>query len=291
MVAEPATGVGLLNAIIETAKTRFYTVLLSIIILVVGVLIAYIVRGALRRSLKPRLPQHVYRPLEALVFYSLLFLAGVSALYPFGINLSALLVAGGFAGIVVGLAAQNTLSNLVSGLMLLVEQPLRVGDPVSVAGVSGVVVNISVFSTTIRTWDGPIVRIPNNEVFNSVITNYIRMRARRVEFTIGIHYSSDVDKAVQVLKEFVSDHPMCLVNPAPEAFVEEYADSSVNIRVRCWAPPQAWFATKVDLQTRVKKVLEEAGIEIPFPQLDLHIIDQREPLRLRLEGEDAASGK
>ncbi len=283
MPAQQATAI--VDQIAKAFTERVESVIIAAALLAIGVFIAYFIRSLMRRSLRPRMPQHVYKPIETLTFYSLLFLAGVTALYPLGINLSALLVAGGFAGIVVGLAAQSTLSNLVSGVMLLIEQPLRVGDPVTVAGVSGVVVNISVFSTLIRTWDGPIVRIPNNDVFNSIITNYIRMRARRVEITIGVHYKTDIQKAVEVLKEFVSEHPMCLVNPAPEAFVEEYADSSVNIKLRCWAPPQAWFATKVDLQTRLKKVLEEAGIEIPFPQLDLHLVDQREPVRIRFEGE------
>jgi len=265
-------------------------VIVSITIFVIGLFLAYFVKVMMRRSMKPRLPLHVYRPLESLIFYSILFLAGVAALYPFGINLSALLVAGGFAGIVVGLAAQSTLSNLVSGVMLLIEQPLRVGDPVSVAGVSGVVVNISVFSTKIRTWEGPVVRIPNNQVFNSIITNFVRMRARRVEFTVGVHYDTDIDHATRTLKEFMGDHPLCLVNPAPEAFVESYGDSAINIRARCWAPPQAWFATKVDLQTRVKKVLEQAGIRIPYPQLDLHVVDIRDELPVRLRKEDGEEG-
>ncbi len=278
---------GIENAL-EKVTANLEVILLSLTLFTVGLVFAYFVRAMMRRSLKPRLPVHVYKPLESLTFYSILALAGIMALYPFGINLSALLVAGGFAGIVIGLAAQNTLSNLVSGLMLLIEQPLRVGDPVNVAGVSGVVVGISVFSTRVRSWDGPVVRIPNSQVFNSVITNYVRMRARRVEFTIGIHYDSDVAKAVRVLKEFMAEHPLCLVNPAPEAFVEEYADSSINVKVRCWAPPQAWFATKVDLQTRVKEVLDRAGIKIPYPQLDLHLVEAREELRVRIE--DAEKG-
>jgi small-conductance mechanosensitive channel len=131
-----------------------------------------------------------------------------------------------------------------------------------------------------------MVRIPNNEIFNSMITNYIKVRARRVEFTIGVHYDTDIQKAVEVLKNFLEEHPFCLVNPAPEAFVDEYADSSINIKVRCWAPPQVWFATKVDLQTRVKQVLDEAGIRIPYPQLDLHIISSKTeiPVKLLEEG-------
>ncbi len=257
----------------------------ALAILLVGAAVAVFVRSVMRRNLSYRLPQYIYRPLETLVFYLLLAVSGIAALAPFGINPSALLVAGGFAGIVVGLAAQNTLGNLVAGVMLLIEQPLRVGDPVTVAGVSGVVANISVFSTQIRTWDGPLVRIPNSTVFNELITNYVRVRARRVELLVGIHYNSDIERARQALLELMQDHPFCLVNPGPEAFVEEYGDSSIVLRVRCWAPPQAWFATKVELMTRIKEKLDSAGIVIPYPQRDIHIVTPSE-LKVRLAGGD-----
>lgn len=274
----------LLGGLADAVKGSVENVIIAILVFTAGLLLAYFVRGMMRRSLKPKLPPHIYRPLELLIFYTLLAIAGIAALYPFGINLSGLLIAGGFAGIVVGLAAQNTLGNLVSGVMLLIEQPLRIGDPVNVAGIAGVVVGINIFSTRIRTWDGPIVRIPNNTVFNEIITNYVRMRARRVEIAIGVHYDTHIDKAIDTVKRLMESHPLCLVNPAPEAFVDQYADSAIVLKMRCWAPPQAWFATKIELQTRLKKALDEAGIKIPYPQLDLHIIDQEEDLRVRLEG-------
>ncbi len=273
----------LLSGLADAIKGSVENLVVAILVFTAGLIVAYFVRGLMRRSLKPKLPPHIYRPLELLVFYSLLAVSGIAALYPFGINLSGLLIAGGFAGIVVGLAAQNTLGNLVSGVMLLIEQPLRIGDPVNVAGISGVVVGINIFSTRIRTWDGPIVRIPNNTVFNEIITNYVRMRARRVEIAIGVHYDTDIDKAIETVKRLMESHPLCLVNPSPEDFVDQYADSAIVIKMRCWAPPQAWFATKIELQTRLKKALDEAGIKIPYPQLDLHIIDQEEDLRVRME--------
>ncbi len=280
-----------LTASLEGIESILYKVLSAVVIFAIGLLVASFIKTIMKRSVSPRLPPHVYRPLENAVFYSLLFLAGMSALQPFGVNLSALLVAGGIAGIVVGFASQSALSNLVSGVMLLAEQPFKVGDLVSIGEVSGVVVNVSVLSTTIRMWEGPTVRIPNNTVFNSMITNYVKVRARRVEFTIKVHYNTDIQKAVEVLKNFLGEHPFCLVNPAPEAFVDEYADSSINIKVRCWAPPQVWFATKVDLQTRVKQVLDEAGIQIPYPQLDLHIISSKTeiPVKVLEEGRGESS--
>ncbi|MCE4601133.1 MAG: mechanosensitive ion channel family protein [Desulfurococcales archaeon] len=276
-----------LESLEQTIVTNAGKVLVALAILVAGILFAVLVKLVIKRSLYQRLPAHVYKPLESAVYYSLLILAGVAALTPFGISLSSLVIAGGFAGIVVGLATQSTLSNLVSGIMILIEQPLKIGDPVTISNYSGIITGINVFSTLLRTWDGPIVRIPNNEVFNSIITNYSRMKARRVEFAIGVHYESDIDHVVSTLKKFMEEHPLCLVNPGPEVFVDKYGDSSIVFKMRCWTPTQAWFATKIELQTRLKKVLEEAGIKIPYPQLDVHFIDE---LRVRL-GEPRREGK
>lgn len=248
-------------------------VLATFAILVATVIVAVALRSIMRRSLRPRLPAHVYRLVENGVFYTVVIIGVLSILGIYGVSVSGLLVAGGFAGLVVGLASQQAVSNLVSGLFLLAEQPLRVGDPVSVADVGGVVVDINILSTRIRTWDGYIVRIPNSKVFESMIVNYQRTRARRVEFSIGISYDSDLNRAIEAIKQMIDEHPFCLVNPGAQIFVDEYADSAVVLKVRCWAPPEVWFDTKVELQTRIKEVLERAGITIPFPQLDLHIRD------------------
>lgn len=257
--------------------------LIATLVMALGVIAAVATRMAMRRSLQQRLPGHVYKPLENLVFFTILFSAGVAALGALGVNVSGLLVAGGFAGIVVGFAAQQTVSNLISGLFLLAEQPLRVGDPVTVSNVSGVVADISILSTKIRTWDGYIVRIPNSTVFNEAITNYVRTRARRVEIRVGISYGSSIRDALEAVLELMREHPFCLVNPAPEAFVEDYGDSAIVINARCWAPPQVWFKTRTELLTALKERLEKHGVEIPFPQLDLHIRDSV-PFKVELGG-------
>uniref|UniRef100_A0A7J3ZK92 Mechanosensitive ion channel family protein n=1 Tax=Fervidicoccus fontis TaxID=683846 RepID=A0A7J3ZK92_9CREN len=253
-------------------------------IVVASVLVALFVRSAMRRRLRPRLPIHAYKPLENLAFYGIVITGIFLALVPFEISLASLLVAGGFAGIVVGFASQQTVSNFISGVFLLLEQPLRIGDPVAIGEIGGTVLDVSILSTKIRTWEGYIVRIPNSVVFNSSITNYVKTRARRVEITIGISYDSNIEKAREILVKMMQEHPYCLVNPAPEAFVDSYADSAVVLKARCWAPPSVWFAAKVDLQTRMKKTLEEAGIKIPFPQLDVHIKDATD-IRVKLANE------
>jgi small-conductance mechanosensitive channel len=270
----------------------FENALLAALTILVSVGFAWLVRRLMRRSLEPRLPSYVYKPLENIVFYSIVVIGVFAAVAPFGVSLSSLLVAGGFAGLVVGLASQQAVSNLVSGMFLLVEQPLRIGDPVSVGDVSGVVSDINIFSTKIRTWDGYIVRMPNSSVYTSSITNYARTRARRVEIKIGISYKSSIEDAISAIRRLIDEHPFCLVNPAPEVFVEDYADSAIVLNARCWAPSPVWFATKTQLTTSLKKTLEEAGVEIPFPQLDLHVRDSAEiPVWLRGGEEHLSHGQ
>ncbi len=282
MVNEPLRILSPLYGVAEFLEEYADRILATIVVAVVTALLVAVVRQSMRRGLKPRLPLHIYRVVENLTIYSIVFIAALVILGLYGINLTGLLVAGGFAGLVVGLASQQAVSNLVSGLFLVFEQPLRPGDPVSIDGIGGVVVDVGLLSTRIRTWDGYIVRMPNSKVFNTDITNFQRTKARRVEFEIGISYGSSIEKAVEAIMAMMDDHPFCLVNPGPQVFVDRYADSAVVLKVRCWAPPQVWFSTKIELQTRVKKVLEDAGVEIPFPQLDLHLKDP-DILRVRVE--------
>lgn len=258
---------------IRNMKAKLTSIAIAAVILVASILFALLVRRLMRRSLRGKLPEYVYKPLENITFYTIVFTGIVAALVPLGVNLSGLIVAGGIAGIVIGFASQQAVSNLISGLFLLIEQPLRIGDPVALEGVEGIVSDINVFSTKVRTWDGTIVRIPNSTVFSTVITNFYRTRARRVEIRIGLSYGTDIEKAISVLRRIMDEHPFCLVNPAPEVFVQEYGDSSIVFTMRCWAPPQVWFRTKIELQTVLKQELDKAGIEIPFPQLDLHVKD------------------
>ena len=274
------------SELLEKAYHDVYKIAEAAVILAVGLLIALVIRNSMRRSLSPRLPAHVYKPLENIVFYSIVFVAAVTALRPFGLNLGSLIVAGGLASIVIGLAAQNTLGDIISGVFLLIEQPLRVGDPVQIGDVTGEVVDVRVISTLIRTWDGHLVRIPNKIVFDSVIINFSRTRARRIDFILGIHYESDVQVAIEAVRSLIDESPYCLLNPPPEIFVDSYGSSAINLRIRCWTPTRLWYPAKMHIQTEIKRVLEEHGIKIPYPQLDLHLRSAHTDLRVRLEGSE-----
>ncbi len=250
----------------EITLEHIWTIIGAGITIAIGVAIAWAIKYLLRKSVWKKLPMHIYVPFEKLVFYGIIILSAMAALRPLGLDLSGLLIAGGFLGIVIGFASQTVVSNLLSGFFLYIDRPLKIGDPVNVDGVEGRVVDISIFSTKIRSWDGYIVRVPNDKLFNSVIANYEASPVRRVSFKIGIAYDSDIEKAKRAIMDIIEEHPFALVNPPPQIFVDDYGDSAIILNVRCWAPSQVWFNTKVDIISRVKTALDKAGIEIPFPQ-------------------------
>ncbi len=240
--------------------------LLSIITFVTAVIVAKIITVNLKRSLKEKMAKEHLEIISKVIYYGIIIIAVVSVLHKFGITMTGLLVAGGFLGIAIGFAAKSVIGNLISGIFLMIERPIKIGDQVNIDNYSGFVEDIHVLSTIIRTYDGLYVRIPNETVFTSAITNYVAHVARRFEYVIGIRYSDDAEKATKIISEILDSHPFVLKNPAPQIFVESLGDNSVNIVVKIWSPIQVWYGVKTELLWKIKKELEENGIEIPFPQ-------------------------
>jgi len=236
------------------------------VIFIFAIIIAKALTIHLRRSLKERLSKDHLDILLKVVYYGIILLAVLPVLQIHGVQLSSLLVAGGVVGIVLGIASQSVVGNLVAGLSLIVERPMKLGQAVNIAGTAGVVEDISIISTTLRTFDGLYVRIPNERVFTTEITNYVAYVARRVEYLVGIRYSDDADKAIGIIKELLEAHPLTLKYPSPELFVDNLGDNAVNISVRFWAPSSEWYGVKKELLWKIKTALEAEGIEIPFPQ-------------------------
>ncbi len=258
--------------------------ILYLLVIIIGTwLIAGFFRKLLRRTLPRWMPMDIALAVTRTVYYTIWFLGIASILqYVFNIKLGSLLVAGGIAGIVLGFASQTVISNLLSGIFIYFDRPFKVGDAVDLPGqgISGVVTDIHIMSTRIRTWDGVYVRIPNQQLFNSVIKNLLVNAARRIEFKVGISYSSDIDKARRIMLEVADKHPFVLAEPEPEVFVEEYGSSSVNLSFRVWAPSSKWFDVRKALLEEIKKRFDEEGIEIPFTQV---VNWFREPLTIRIE--------
>ena len=254
---------GVVGAIFGINYGAYLKALLAI---VVAVVVAFLLRKLVMATLSGRLPRHILTPLARVVYYVVIFLGIIGALAALGIETSGLLLAGGIAGIVIGFASQTVVSNLLSGIFLYMDRPFMIGDPVDIDGVGGVVQDITIFSTRIRRWDGVVMRIPNEQVFNSKIQRFNGSLVRRVEYRVGISYGSDISKAINVIMKLLESEPLVLVKPEPMVFVEDLGDSAVILNVRFWVPSQYWFPVKASVLGKIKEALASNGIEIPFPQ-------------------------
>jgi small-conductance mechanosensitive channel len=259
-----------------------------ILILSLTIIISKIITLYLRRSLKDKVSKDVGETIIKFFYYGTIVIVSLSVLNQMGI-LSGLLLAGGITGIILGFASQNIVGNLISGVFLIIEKPIKIGDQIEISGTSGYVNDISMISTLIRTYDGLLVRIPNQQVFTSNITNLVAYPIRRIEFTIGIRYSDDADRAIELIKDLADKEPFALLNPEPFIYVRGLKESSVELVVWIWAPISEMFLLKTKFVWATKKTLEENGIEIPFPQhvVYLHNIPDKNqiPAELKLDQE------
>ena len=248
------------------ADLRAYDILAIAVILVIAVIIAKIVTTFMKRKLSDRMEKYELKVLIAVVWWTIILIGIFIASPHFKIDLSGLLVAGGIIAVIIGFASQSVVSNLVSGIFLILERPVKIGDNVSIGDVSGNVEHIQVLSTIIRTFEGIYVRVPNEKVFTSNITNFVSNVARRFDYKIGIGYREDAHRAILIIQDVIAEEPFALKNPEPSVFVDKLGDSTVDIIIRIWAPSKEWYDLKTSLLLKIKSTLEANGIEIPYPQ-------------------------
>ena len=195
----------------------------------------------------------------------------IMALAALEISIGPLLAVVGAAGFVIAFALQDSLSNFASGLMILFFKPFDVGNIVEAGGVSGYVTSMNLVSTTIKTFDNKKMVVPNNKIWNDVITNATGVETRRVDMEFGIGYADDIDKAQAILEEIAASHPKVLADPAPTIRVHTLGDSSVNFICRPWARTEDYWTVYWDVTEAVKKRFDAEGVGIPFPQRDVHL--------------------
>jgi len=230
--------------------------------------IAVLVRKALGRSMMDVTLIHF---LEKLVYYTLLIAVFIAAADQVGIKTTSFLAILGAAGLAVGLALKDSLSNFASGVMLILFKPFKVGDAVTAGGVSGTVERIDIFHTIINTWDNQKIIVPNSKITTEIITNINANPSRRIDLTIGIGYDDDVREAKSVLQKLVQEDPRVLADPAPTIALAEFGDSSINLVVRPWVNTEEYWDVRFDLMDRIKQVFDERNITIPYPQRDVHM--------------------
>jgi len=187
-----------------------------------------------------------------------------------GLEIGPLIAGLGVTGFIVGFACQESLANLAAGIMIAINQPFQVGDLVELAGVTGFVDETNMMATTLHTPDNKKVVAPNSSVWGSTITNYSALDTRRVDLVMGISYSSDINQAKDVIHAALAKHERVLNDPEPTVEVVEMADSSVNLVVRPWCKTDDYWDVYFGVNHAAKEALDQAGIEIPFPQMDVH---------------------
>lgn len=204
-------------------------------------------------------------------YFFLLMVVILTALSHLGVNAGSLVGILAAAGLAIGLALKDSLSNFASGVMIVIFKPFKLGDLVEIAGLTGTVQEIRIFSTILGTPDNKRVIIPNGLVTSDPITNYTDQKTRRVDLAIGVGYDDDLKVAKKVILETISEHPLVLKDPAPSVLLTELADSSINFSARPWAKTEDYWTVYGELLENLKVNLEAAGCSIPYPQRDVHI--------------------
>ena len=247
-------------------------ILFAVIIFIAGKwLVGVITRLVKKLMTKAHMDNILVNFIGSIIRSVLLLFVVIAALDQLGVNTTSLIALIGAAGLAIGLALQGSLQNLASGVMLIVFRPFKDGDFIEAGGTMGVVEQIGIFTTQMRTGDNKEVIVPNGQIFGGTITNYSKRETRRVDMVFGIGYGDDIRKAKEIITGIIEADERILKDPAPLVAVGELADSSVNFNVRPWVKSGDYWGVYFDLNERIKNAFDENGISIPFPQMDVYL--------------------
>lgn len=264
------------DSIVQTISTLVSTwglrVVGAIAVLILGKVAASWGRRLTRRLMEKAKVDATLTPfLCGLVYYMLLAFVAIAVLGIFGIPTASFVAVLGAAGLAVGLAMQGTLSNFSAGVMLLLFRPFKTGDFVDVGGTKGAVLEIGIFSTTLRSPDNVMITVPNAQVYGQTIHNYNGFDTRRVDLVVGISYDDDIQLAIDTITGIVTADSRVLSDPEPQVAVANLGNSSVDLVVRPWCATADYWGVNFDLTRRLKEGLEAVGCSIPYPQQDVHL--------------------
>jgi small conductance mechanosensitive channel len=244
----------------------------AIVILIVGRLLAQLIRSAVRRVLKKsKVDDLLISFVASLSYMGMIAFVVIAALNKIGIQTTSFIAILGAAGLAIGLALQGSLSNFAAGVLMIIFRPFKNGDYIEGGGVSGTVQQIQIFTTELLTPDNKLIIVPNAKVMSDNIINYSANKTRRIDLVVGVSYSDDLHKVKQVLKDIIDNETRLLKDPAPRIAVSELGDSSVNLVVRPWAATKDYWDLYYHLTETIKLRFDEEGISIPFPQCDVHM--------------------
>jgi len=258
--------------IVELLTSGLINLVIALIIFVVGKWIARAVQNTLEKLLRKREVDEVLVDfLGNIVFALVIIVAVVAAFDTLGIPATSFMAIIGAAGLAIGLALKDSLSNFASGVMLVLFRPFTKGNFIEAGGITGTVDEIRLVSTTLTTPDNKLITVPNSMMYTNAITNYSAKDTRRVDMVIGVGYNDDLKVAAGVLAKICQDHPMILDDPGTNIFINNLGDSAVDFVVRPWVKAEDYWTVLANVLETAKVELEAAGCNIPYPQTDVHL--------------------
>lgn len=244
----------------------------SVATLFLGMLVARIISNTFHRVLtKRKLDTTIVDFVSHMVKYVIVAFVVIAALSRIGVQTTSFIALIGAAGLAVGLALQGSLSNFASGVLIIVLRPFKAGEYIEAAGTAGSVESVQIFATTLITIDNKFVVVPNSSILGGNIINYSRKATRRIDLVIGVSYNANLQQTKAVLEAVVNANARVLKNPGAQVAVAELGDSSVNFVVRPWVKSPDYWDVRFELMEAIKDALDKEGIEIPFPQMDVHM--------------------
>lgn len=263
---------------------RVNVVLRVLLTLAIGIPLIILLKKLTQRIVTNRFSPQSEQLIVRFVYYLSLLILLVSVLNEFGFKLSALLGAAGVVGIAIGFASQTSVSNIISGIFLISEKPFVVGDVIEVAGIRGTIETIDLLSLKLKTPDNQFVRVPNETMIKSEVTNLTRYPLRRINIKVGVAYKEDLSRVSQLLAEIAAAEPLALKDPPPVIMVENFGDSSIDFLFGVWGRTDEFFELKTSLMIRIKDTFDANHIEIPFPHVSLYAGETSKPLKISNEG-------
>lgn len=268
------------------------TVAAALAILVIGWVFAKWIRA---RVNKIKLGKHEIDPtlrpvMASVVFYIVMAMTLYAFLIKLGVPSASLLAVFGAAGLAIGLALKDTLSNIASGVMMLILRPLAVGDFIETDNFAGTVTELGLFATTVKSFDGLFIYVPNSQVWTNKLVNYGRHVNRKAIINIGVGYDTDLAKCRDLMLDAMEKFDDVMMEPTPpEAYVMGFGDSCIDMNFRCWMPGDDWFRRASNLRIHMKETLDKADIEIPFPQRVVTMTDSS--LKVDMKSQKSATKK
>jgi len=265
------------QALLEMAQPFAVNLILALVIYLAGSWLARRLVSLTRTLMKKRqLDEALAEFIGSILSVLLTFVVALIALEQVGIDTTSLLALLGAAGLAVGLALKDSLSNFAAGVMLILFKPFKIGDFVEAGGIAGIVERISIFSTQLRTGDNRQIIVPNAGIYGDVITNFSAKATRRIDLVIGISYDDNIKQARDIIQQILDQEERILADPEPVIVVGELGDSSVNLWVRPWVKTADYWPVHWQLLETIKTTFDEQGISIPFPQRDVHLYQENQ---------------